>query len=194
MAAGYALGMGLFDTVCMNPPRRCRNCGAEIDQVQTKAFDPGLREYEVGDVITGSPVISGVIRESMYCPTCNSTPQSVFFAVWHALLVGVCDEVEDAEARLRNVDRAELLDYLERHQRQALQWHDRFSRLYGELQNLHDFQQRNGGGTQSVVGEPKFFRIREFVESDDPLGQLIKANKPVNPEDETEVPGDEEMI
>ena len=185
--------MGIFDTVFLTPPRHCRNCGAEIDQVQTKAFEPGLREYEVGDMITGSPIVSGVIREDLYCPTCNETPQKVYFAIWHALLVGVCDDVDTAETRIRDVDRAELLDYLAQHQQNALQWHDRFSRLYGELQNLHDYEQRSKLGSDDAVREnPKFFRIRGFVNSEDPLGALIAANKPVNPEDETEVAGEEE--
>lgn len=185
--------MGIFDTVFMAPPRRCRNCGSEIDQVQTKAFEPGLREYSIGDVITGTPLVSGVIREDLYCPSCNQTPQRVYFAVWHSLLVGICDTPDDAEERIRNVDRAELLDYLAEHQQQALQWHDRFSRLYGELQNLHDYQQRSSLESEtSGRDSPKFFRIREFVDSEDPLGSLIRANKPVNPEDETEVAGEEE--
>ncbi|HKK48550.1 MAG TPA: hypothetical protein VJ932_05605 [Alkalispirochaeta sp.] len=185
--------MGLFDTVFMTPSRRCSNCGSDIDQVQTKAFEPGLREYAVGDMITGTPIVSGVVREDLYCPSCNQTPQQVFFAVWHSLLVGICDDANEAEERIRNVDRAELLDYLTQHQQQALQWHDRFSRLYGELQNLHDYQQRSSVKNDSTDrNSPKFFRIREFVDSEDPLGALIRANKPINPEDETEVEGEEE--
>lgn len=186
--------MGIFDTVFLNPTRRCSHCGAEIDQVQTKAFDPGLNEYRVGDLIAGSPIISGVIREDLYCPACNQTPQQVYFAIWHSLLVGVSDTVHEAEARIGNVDRAELLDYLERHQRAALQWHDRFSRLYGELQNLHDYQMQGSSPVPPSGADenPKFFRIRDFIQSDDPLGALIRANKPVNPEDETEVGSEEE--
>ena len=180
--------MGLFDTVFLDPRRRCKKCGAEIDQVQTKAFEPGLHEYQVGDVIDGSPVLSGVIREELYCASCNESPQQVYFAVWHTLLTGVCDTAEAAERRIREIDRAELLDYLARHQRQSLQWHDRFSRLYGELQNLHDYQNRLESGDQTdAQDDPKFFRIRDFVTDNDPLGALIRANKPINPEDETEV-------
>jgi hypothetical protein len=185
--------MGLFDTVFFQTARVCSNCGSEIDQVQTKAFDPGLREYEVGDLITGSPVVSGVVREGLYCPNCNQTHRDVFFAVWHSLLVGVTDTIDEAEQRIRNVDRAELLDYISQHQQQSLQWHDRFSRLYGEIQNLHDYQRRVASGdAQGAQDNPQFFRIREFLAADDPLGELIRANKPLNPEDETEVQGEED--
>ena len=185
--------MGLFDTVFFAPPRKCRNCGNEIDQVQTKAFEPCLQEYQVGDVISGAPMLSGVIREELYCPACNTNPQEVFFSIWHTLLVGVYDDPQAAEQRIQGVDRAELLDYLARHQRQALTWHDRFSRLYGELQNLHDYQQFTTNGTGTIAKDsPQFFRIRDYVASTDPLGELIRTNKPVNPEDETEVDREEE--
>lgn len=185
--------MGLFDTVFFSPPRKCRNCGSEIDQVQTKAFEPGLQEYQVGDVIAGAPMLTGVIREDLYCPACNTNPQPVYFAIWHTLLVGVYDDPESAEQRLGGVDRAELLDYLARHQQEALTWHDRFSRLYGELQNLHDYQQYVQEKESAGAGDnPQFFRIRDYVKAGDPLGELIKTNKPVNPEDETEVGRDEE--
>lgn len=182
--------MGIFDTVRFDPPRTCPNCGTEISEVQTKAFDPGLREYCVGDVIYGSPILSGVIREELYCPGCaageHTKRRGVWFSIWHTLLVGVYDDHVEAENRLQTVDRAELLDHLARHQSSALTWHDRFSRLYGELQNLHDYQQRDPSDT-SHRSDLKFFRIREIVDANDPLGELIRNNKPVNPEDETEV-------
>ncbi|TVR65959.1 MAG: hypothetical protein EA427_17135 [Spirochaetaceae bacterium] len=182
--------MGIFDTVRFDPPRTCPNCGTTISEVQTKVFDPGLREYRVGDVIYGSPILSGVIREDLYCPGCaameNSERRSVWFSIWHTLLVGVYDDPSEAEARLQTVDRAELLDYLARHQSAALTWHDRFSRLYGELQNLHDFQQRDEND-EAKREDLRFFRIREILDADDPLGELISNNRPQNPEDETEV-------
>lgn len=185
--------MGIFDTIYFDPPRTCSNCGSTIGEVQTKAFDPGLREYRVGDVVYGSPILNGVIREDLYCPHCNASKQKVYFSIWHTLLVGVFEDLESAEGRLTNVDRAELLDYLLQHQSEALRWHDRFSRLYGELQNFHDYQQGKGFIDEASKREnPMFFRIREYVDAKDPLGELIRANKPVNPEDETEVSREEE--
>lgn len=183
--------MGIFDTVRLHPALHCATCGKEIDQIQTKAFEPGLREYEIGDIITGSPIVNGVIREDLYCPSCNSTSRQVYFAIWHSLLVGICDTVDAAEHRIGNVDRAELIDYIAQHQGTALQWHDRFSRLYGELQNLHDYQKRAASGA-APSEDPTYFRIRDFLASADPLGELIRANKPVNPEDEQEVSSEEE--
>ena len=184
--------MGIFDTVYFDPPRTCSNCGTQISEVQTKAFDPGLREYRVGDVIYGSPLLNGVIAENLYCPHCNASKEKVYFAVWHTLLVGVHDDFSAAEERVGSVDRAELIDYLVQHQEEALRWHDRFSRLYGELQNFHDYQNGATETPQTRRENPMFFRIREYVDADDPLGELIRANKPVNPEDETEVSREEE--
>ncbi|MFW5642488.1 MAG: hypothetical protein ACOCV0_00430 [Alkalispirochaeta sp.] len=184
--------MGIFDTVTFEPPRMCITCGASISEVQTKAFDPGLREYRVGDVIYGSPLLNGVIREDLYCPRCNASKQKIYFSIWHTLLVGVHDDLKSAEERIGSVDRSELLDYLVQHQAEALQWHDRFSRLYGELQNFHDYQAGVESGNSKQRENPMFFRIREYVDAPDPLGELIRANKPVNPEDETEVSREEE--
>ncbi|POR05328.1 hypothetical protein AU468_01210 [Alkalispirochaeta sphaeroplastigenens] len=185
--------MGIFDTVRFDPPRACVNCGTAITEVQTKVFEPGLREYHVGDLIQGSPILSGVIREELYCPGCAGSdhrkPQFVWFSLWHTLLVGVYDTPREAEARLQEVDRAELLDYLARHQQAALTWHDRFSRLYGELQNYQDYL-RASPQEQQDRENMRFFRIREILATDDPLAALISSNKPQNPEDETEV-GDE---
>jgi hypothetical protein len=187
------MNMGIFDTVYFDEPRRCNQCGATIDQVQTKVFEPGLREYRVGDAITGSPVLNGVVREDLFCLSCNANSQHIYFAVWHTVLVGVFDDPERAQTRTGSVDRAELVDYLVAHQQQALRWHDRFSRLYGELQNLHDYQSAAQRGDASLSADsPRYFRIREIVATDDPLGELIRANKPLNPEDEAEVARDEE--
>jgi hypothetical protein len=186
--------MGIFDTVYLDPVRTCVSCGSQIGEVQTKVFDPGLREYRVGDVVYGSPLLSGVIKEELYCSHCNASKQKVYFAVWHTLLVGIYDTQEEAEERIGSVDRAELLDYLVQHQSEALRWHDRFSRLYGELQNFHDFQSGVNSDPATRRESPMFFRIREYIDTDDPLGELIRANKPINPEDETEVSREEESV
>ena len=108
--------MGIFDTVYFDRPRTCSQCGTSIGEVQTKVFDPGLREYRVGDVVYGSPVLSGVLREDLYCPHCNSSKEKIYFSIWHTLLIGVYDDQESAEERLNSVDRAELLEYLLHHQ------------------------------------------------------------------------------
>ncbi len=186
--------MGIFDTVYINPPCTCTSCGASIGEVQTKVFDPGLREYRVGDVVSGSPILNGIVREQLYCPRCNASNQDVFFAIWHTLLVGIHDSYRDAETRITSVDRAELLDYLHQHQEEALRWHDRFSRLYGELQNFHDFQSDSAPDSAERKDNPMYFRIREYVDTPDPLGELIRANKPENPEDETEFTREEESV
>lgn len=177
--------MGLFDTVFFDKPFTCSNCGSSIDQVQTKAFDPGLREYHIGDLVSGSSVFTGIIREELYCVQCNQRAQSVYLAIWHTLIVGAYETHEEAETRLASVDRADLMDYIMRHQSAALRWHDRFSRLYGELQILSDFT-RDPKSHEATADNPRFFRIRQYVDAPDPLSELISSNKPVNPEDETE--------
>ncbi len=59
--------MGLFDTVIFDEPKVCSSCGATIDSVQTKSFSPALREYRVEDIVNGSPMLTGVIMEDLFC-------------------------------------------------------------------------------------------------------------------------------
>lgn len=191
--------MGLFDTIIFEEPKLCSSCGAKIDSVQTKAFDPALLEYRVGDVVCGSPLLSGVIREDLFCNACNSMTGVVYLAIWHTLLAGVYDTAEEAETRIQHVDRAELLDYIARHQKQAWTWHNRFSRLFGDLRNLYDYQhekeearegsqdQPEDASTAGKIRDLRFFRINEIVSAEDPLAALIEAHRPENPEDETEL-------
>ena len=178
--------MGIFDTVFLEKSRICTICGAQIDSVQTKNFSPALKEYRAGDIVSGSPVLSGVIREDLFCSSCNSVSQDVFFSIWHGLLAGVYDSVEEAEERLRHIDRAELMDHIARHQQQAETWHVRFSRLFGDLKNWYEYQ--NASEEEEVSGRDlRFFRIKEILEAEDPLAALIEAHHPMNPEDESEL-------
>lgn len=180
--------MGLFDTVIFSSPVRCPECGHEIDNVQTKLFGSTLQEYRVGDVVEACPVLSGVMRESLYCPQCHTQNQAIYFSVWHTLLVGTSLDKEEAEARITHIDRAELLDYLAAHQKRALQWHNRFARLYGELQTYHDFMNTNPPlGAEAASKDIRYFRIASYVQEADALAALIEGNKPTNPEDEEEV-------
>lgn len=183
--------MGIFDAILFETPFLCKHCGSPIDQVQTKVFEPGLNEYRTGDVIGSSPIMSGIIRETLYCPSCNKNAQTVYLAMWHSVFVGSFSSHNEAERRINEVDRVDLIEFVAEQQRRALQWHDRFSRLYGELQILHDYeQQKITGVVPDKIDTARFFKIRQYVDSDDSLGSLIAGNKPVNPEDETEVPNE----
>lgn len=178
--------MGIFDTVFLEEYRICTICGAQIDSVQTKNFSPALREYRAGDMVSGSPVLSGIIREDLFCSSCNSVSQEVFFSIWHSLLAGVYDSAEEAEERLRHIDRAELMDHIARHQQQAEIWHVRFSRLFGDLKNWYEYQREKQAGEPSDR-DLRFFRIKEILEAEDTLAALIEAHHPTNPEDESEL-------
>ncbi|MCF7948416.1 MAG: hypothetical protein K9M94_07495, partial [Spirochaetia bacterium] len=150
--------MGIFDTVILDEPKVCSSCGATIDSIQTKSFSSALREYRVGDIVGGSPMLTGVVREDLFCSSCNSVSQEVYFSIWHTLLAGVYDTADDAEERLLHIDRAELMDFIVRHQKKAETWHVRFARLYGDLKNWYEYQRANR--TEDTPGhDPKFLRI-----------------------------------
>jgi hypothetical protein len=178
--------MGLFDTIILDESKICSSCGAAIETIQTKSFSSALKEYRVGDIVGSSPVFTGVIQEDLFCSSCNSVSQEVYLAVWHTLLAGVYDCVEEAEERLLQIDRAELMDYIVRHQREAEIWHVRFARLFGDLKNWYEHQRV--AETEDVSDKDlRFFRIREILEAEDPVAALIEAHRPVNPEDESEL-------
>ncbi|MCF7914933.1 MAG: hypothetical protein K9L66_07205 [Spirochaetaceae bacterium] len=100
--------------------------------------------------------------------------------------MGIFDTADEAEERLLHIDRAELMDFIVRHQKKAETWHVRFARLYGDLKNWYEYQRANR--TEDTSGhDPKFLRIHEIIEADDPLSALIEAHRPVNPEDESEL-------
>jgi hypothetical protein len=131
-------------------------------------------------------MFTGVIREDLFCSNCNSVSQEVYFSIWHTLLAGIYDTAAEAEERLLHIDRAELMDFIVRHQKEAETWHVRFARLFGDLKNWYEYQRANKTGEVSGH-DPKFLRIHEIIEAEDPLAALIEAHRPVNPEDESEL-------
>ena len=50
--------MGLFDTILVEHP--CQTCGEKLSDYQTKALDPSMNEYRLGDKIE-SPDLEIVI-------------------------------------------------------------------------------------------------------------------------------------
>ena len=178
--------MGVFDTIILDEARVCSSCGATIETMQTKSFSSALKEYRVGDIVAGSPMLTGVVREDLFCSSCNSVSQELYLALWHTLLAGVYDHADEAEERLLHIDRAELMDYIVRHQREAETWHVRFARLFGDLKTWHEHQR--AAETEEISDrDPRFFRIREILAAEDPVAALIEAHRPVNPEDESEL-------
>lgn len=101
--------MGLYDTIVLEPPVRCPRCGADIRDVQTKAFDCALGTYRVGDCIAHAEE-SHLIREELFCEQCRAfTGACSYIAVYRGILVGCTPDHETAEALLRGLDLEQLI-------------------------------------------------------------------------------------
>jgi hypothetical protein len=175
--------MGMFDTIIFETPITCANCGARISSTQTKHFDPMLACYRVGDVISGIPTLTGVLEERLYCNACHALEQKIYLTIWHSLLTGIYLSLEEAEARVFQVDRADILNHLIRHQEEERAWKGRFSRLHGLLRTYHEYLAADDkdaffGGFGGIFRS----ELKEYLEAGDPLSKLLEKQEP--PEEE----------
>ena len=104
--------MGLFDTLVFRKEFICDKCKAKIKNTQTKQFDNTLSTYTEGDFVYGANIITGVIKENLYCDNCKNFDQNIYIAIWHSLYIGTFHNYEDAEARINSVEKTDLLDYI----------------------------------------------------------------------------------
>ena len=63
-------------------------------------------------------VLTGILEERLYCGNCRRSDQKVFITIWHCLITGVFADQDEAERRLLEVDRADILNHLIRHQKE----------------------------------------------------------------------------
>ena len=66
--------MGLFDTILIKT--KCPKCGAEDEDLQTKALDPVFRTFKPGDALPEDFSLFGIregwIEGHTYCNSCNT--------------------------------------------------------------------------------------------------------------------------
>ena len=100
--------MGMFDTIHLPEPLQPPGCVKGVTEFQTKAFGCLLEDYAIGSVLSDSPVLIGVVPETVWCEPEKEEEKGgfipVYITVWHNVLVGVYASPEEAEARLREVD------------------------------------------------------------------------------------------
>ena len=110
--------MGLYDTILFPKPIPCIGCSAPQESTQSHELGENLDTYGVGDVVAHCPVLTGILEERLYCGNCRRSDQKVFITIWHCLITGVFADQEEAERRLLEVDRADILNHLIRHQKE----------------------------------------------------------------------------
>lgn len=192
--------MGLFDTVIVDPPFLCDRCGATLE-IQTKEFDPGMSTYRIGSIISSSPVIAGVVKDSLFCSACHSAGRTasdpLYFVIWHHILAGVERTEEAAVARLASVDRLDLIAWLDQAQRGEREWRQRFRRFYRDVELWHEHLEHENaqlaaasapgetdGDSEAPARAPfRFFQLSdEILNSPDPLAEILSQHKEHSPE------------
>ncbi|MFW5717891.1 MAG: hypothetical protein ACOC37_00595 [Spirochaetota bacterium] len=188
--------MGLFDTILVDPPLTCSRCGAELE-LQTRLFDPAMITYRVGSLLTGSPVVTGILEEAAFCHDCyraeRETTDPIFLVVWHHILAGVERTEAAAESRLASIDRIDLIDWLDHAQRAEREWRRRFRGLYRDVRMWHEHLQREAskdeeeeehGETRAAARVlARFHRLPdEIVAAGDPLAEILARNEESSPE------------
>jgi len=186
--------MGMFDTIRLDPPLKCPVCSTAVAEVQTHDFGNTLAVYRLGSVMTMSPVLTGIVKETYYCEACRKIDASretvpIYIGVWHSVLVSVSFSLGEVERRLTAVDRLDLIAWLNESQRQANEWERRFHRLRHEVQlyavhlqappeeSLTDEDSRRVA-LRRLWGLPE-----EVLKSPDPLAALLKRHEvPAAPE------------
>jgi len=114
--------MGMFDTVNLDRPYECPNCGKGIDSVQTKAFERILEQYGVRDCISHADDIR-IVKEELYCDACKELPAGyVYFAVNRGILVGIGSSLKEARGMLNDLNLEKII----------LWYHDLYGRYVGE--------------------------------------------------------------
>ena len=187
--------MGMFDTILVKAPLICPTCGSEARSLQTKEFGASMASYKIGSFLTWSPVLSGILKETLWCDACHKAGQSshslIYLVIWHSVLVGVEQDLAKAETRLSAIDRLDLIGWLDEAQRETILWRRHYYELYNDVRRWHEHLARAATPEPEAPG-PNGDRLRtlrrffdlsdEILNAPNPLAAILDANKH---EDET---------
>ena len=180
----------MFDTIHVKTPLICPICGAEVRSLQTKEFDCTMAHLKIGSVLSGSAVMTGILKDSLWCQACSKAGQPsdspVYLVVWHSLLAGVEQDLAKAGARLAAVDRLDLIGWLDEAQREAARWRRHFYCLHHDVQRWHEHRARTAAPEPEPTDElaekrrafQRLFDLpQEILTAPDPLAAILARNK-----------------
>jgi len=174
-----------------DPPLVCPWCGNTHESMQTKIFDSSMSTYRPGMIVPGSPVHSGILKDYTWCCPTEEDEHGrldVWIVVWHGVLAGYTLDTETAESRLSTIDRLDLLDWLDRMQKKALEWKNRYLALYRDLSDLVEYRDllEEEKSLPQEDREDKASRFRrslvlirlpaEIRDDPDPLRRILERN------------------
>jgi hypothetical protein len=187
--------MGMFDTIQLETPLVCPGCGHEEPTVQTHHFGETLDTYRIGMIVPHCPILTGILIETFWCSACHhagkEAPPSLYVVIWHSILVAVEWKRDEAERKLAAVDRLDLIEWLDRMQREAAAWRRNYHALRSDLARWHEYQGRQKDAPSDQESSPNatsrlsgFFLPDEAIRSAaDPLAAILERNPPAQDQD-----------
>jgi hypothetical protein len=175
--------MGLFDTVRFDEPLRVPGWECPVIETQTKHFGSSMQTYTVGSILSESPVRIGVVEDSLWCASepagAAGQTHPVYFAIWHHILAGVFLDAEEAEQRLRSVDRLDLIAWLDQAQTRSQEWESRFGELRSDVSAWHRHQTEAEPTNEREALLRGFYRRLPdgILQADDPLALILKMHE-----------------
>ena len=179
--------MGMFDTIHVKTPLICPVCAAEFRSLQTKEFDSTMAHFKIGSVLTGSPVLTGILKETLWCEACHKSGQQqaespVYLVIWHSVLAGVEQDLAKAEARLTAIDRLDLIGWLDEAQREGARWRRQYHGLYDDVQRWHEHLARAAAHEPEPTEHRRalqrsFDLPEEILTAPDPLAAILAKNQ-----------------
>jgi hypothetical protein len=155
-----------------------------------------MNHYRVGSVLSGSRVLSGVIKDQAYCRACSDAKRhawtDVYLVVWHTILAGVETEESKAQARLASVDRLDLVQWIAEAQKKEEQWQRRFYSLHNELRRWHRYVEEQKKPQEPESESNKRLRVlrsiwspsEEIKTAADPIGKILELHATKKSEEE----------
>jgi hypothetical protein len=182
--------MEMFDTIRLDRPLKCPVCSADVADFQTHDFGDTMNVYRIGSVMTVLPVLTGIVRETIFCNACwKQDPKRererppLYIGIWHSILVTVSFQLSEVESRLAAVDRLDLIGWLNEAQRQSQNWERRFHRLRSDVQRYREHLQTPP--ETSEEDNPSMASFRRFLGLPDedlnapnPLDAILVHNEP----------------
>jgi len=183
--------MGMFDTITLDPAIRCAECGALQSSHQTKEFECQMSYYRIGSVVP-SPCHSGIIRDRFWCSACHDagreTERLLYLVIWHSVLAAVELDADEAERKLRETDRLDLVGWLADSQREAIHWQGKFRKLMSSLnawqRHLNEKATPQPEGAKTRLWSRFSSLPDEILNAPDPLVAIIKFHSKESPENE----------
>lgn len=92
--------MGMFATIHVKTPLICPVCGAAVQSFQTKEFACLMAHLKIGSVLSGSSVMTGIVKDSLWCEACYQARRAsgeqadpppephVYLVIWHSISTG----------------------------------------------------------------------------------------------------------